>query len=57
MKWILIGILIALVVGESGRRVRELLSTAKKLPAEFKRGKAAVDDPAGAAREVKGKVD
>ena len=57
MKWVLLGILIALIVGQGGRRVRDLLSTSKKLPDAFRRGKGEVDDPAGVAKEVKGRVE
>lgn len=56
MKWILIFIVVGLIVGQGGRRVRELFSTTKRLPDEFRKGKAAVDDPVSVAKDVDGRV-
>jgi hypothetical protein len=57
MKFLLIALLLGLVFGNGGRRVRDLFSTAKKLPDDFKRAKGQAEDPVGHAKEVRGRVD
>lgn len=57
MKFLLLAILLGLVLGSGGRRVRELFSTTKKLPDDFKRAKGQAEDPVGHAKEVRGRVD
>jgi Sec-independent protein translocase protein TatA len=54
IKVALIVLLVVLIFGAGGQRLRELMSTAKKLPADFKRAKARADDPVAAAKEVRG---
>ncbi len=56
MKWILIAVLVGLIVGQGGRRLRELFSTTKRLPDEFRKGKAAALDPVSVAKDVDGRV-
>ncbi len=52
MKIALLVLLLVLIFGSGGRRLRELVSTTKKLPREFHRAKAQAEDPAAAAKEV-----
>ena len=56
LKIALLVFVAVLIFGAGGQRVRALLSTAKKLPDEFKRAKARAEDPAGAAKEVRGRT-
>ena len=57
LKLALLVFLVVLIVGAGGKRVRELFSTARSLPDEFKRAKAKAEDPIGHAKEIKGRVD
>jgi hypothetical protein len=57
LKIALLVLLVALIVGNGGRRLRELFSTAKKLPDDFNKARARAEDPVGAAKEIKGRVE
>lgn len=57
LKIALVVFLVLLIVGSGGKRLRDLLSTTKKLPQDFKKAKGAAEDPVGHAKEIKGRVD
>jgi hypothetical protein len=52
MKWLLLGVVLFLALGGGAWRTRRLLSTLKRLPADFAEGKARAEDPVGHARDV-----
>ena len=56
MKYILIIVLIVLVFGGGGARLRQLIGSAKQAPKTFKDAKRRDEDPVGTAKEVKGRT-
>lgn len=55
LKIALLVLLVVLIFGAGGRRLRALVSTTKKLPSDFKQAKARAEDPVAAAKEVSAK--
>jgi len=56
MKYLLVIILIGLIFGGGGARLRQLIGSAKQAPKTFKDAKRRDEDPVGTAKEVKGRT-
>ncbi len=56
MKYLLVSILILLVFGGGGARLRTLIGSMKAAPKTFKDTRRRDEDPVGSAREVKGRT-
>ncbi len=56
MKYLLVIVLLVLVFGGGGARLRALIGSAKQAPKTFKDAKRKDEDPVGAAKEVRGRT-
>jgi hypothetical protein len=56
LKFLLVAVLIGLLFGSGGQRVRSLLNAGRRAKKDFNDAKGRGEDPVGHAREVGGRV-